>query len=105
MARTTEVEPPANPADDITASSMTTAVSLRCDRDHRSSRRRTRFATFNEWGTSIITGLPAFTGTRWSHCNNGIIFSEAALKATHFIELAEQRRTLLFAEHHRIHGW
>ena len=31
--------------------------------------------------------------------NNGIIFSESALKATHFIELCEQRRIpLLFLQ-------
>jgi 3-methylcrotonyl-CoA carboxylase beta subunit len=53
-----------------------------------------------EWGTSIITGFARI----WGHlvgivANNGIIFSEAALKATHFIELCEQRRIpLLFLQ-------
>lgn len=52
------------------------------------------FASFKpEWGTSIICGFARI----WGHlvgviANNGIIFSDAALKATHFIELCEQRR-------------
>ncbi len=60
-----------------------------------------RFAEFKpEWGTSIICGFTRI----WGHqvgviANNGIIFSEAALKATHFIELCEQRRIpLLFLQ-------
>ncbi|MEJ7799677.1 MAG: carboxyl transferase domain-containing protein [Ilumatobacter sp.] len=53
-----------------------------------------RFSPFKpEWGDSIICGFARI----WGHlvgiiANNGIIFSEAALKATHFIELCEQRR-------------
>ncbi len=53
-----------------------------------------RFAEFKpEWGSSIVTGFARI----WGHqvgiiANNGIIFSESALKATHFIELCEQRR-------------
>jgi len=53
-----------------------------------------------EWGTSIICGFARI----WGHlvgvvANNGIIFSDAALKATHFIELCEQRRIpLLFLQ-------
>jgi len=53
-----------------------------------------RFAPFKpEWGTSIVCGFTRI----WGHmvgviANNGIIFSESALKATHFIELCEQRR-------------
>ncbi len=51
------------------------------------------FAEFKpEWGTSIVTGF----GRIWGHkvgiiANNGIIFSEDALAATHFIELCNQR--------------
>lgn len=46
-----------------------------------------------EWGASIVCGFVRI----WGHlvgviANNGIIFSESALKATHFIELCEQRR-------------
>jgi len=53
-----------------------------------------RFAAFKpEWGESIICGFARI----WGHLvgvisNNGIIFSESALKATHFIELCEQRK-------------
>ena len=53
-----------------------------------------RFSAFKpEWGESIVTGFARI----WGHlvgivANNGIIFSESALKATHFIELCEQRR-------------
>ena len=38
--------------------------------------------------------------------NNGILFSESALKGTHFIELCSQRAHAadLPAEHHRLHG-
>ncbi len=60
-----------------------------------------RFSAFKpEWGDSIICGFARV----WGHlvgviANNGIIFSEAALKATHFIELCEQRRIpLLFLQ-------
>lgn len=59
------------------------------------------FAEFKpEWGTSIVTGF----GRIWGHkvgiiANNGIIFSEDALKATHFIELCNQRSIpLLFLQ-------
>ena len=53
-----------------------------------------RFSPFKpEWGESIVCGFARI----WGHlvgviANNGIIFSESALKATHFIELCEQRR-------------
>jgi 3-methylcrotonyl-CoA carboxylase beta subunit len=53
-----------------------------------------------DWGSSIVCGFARI----WGHlvgiiANNGIIFSESALKATHFIELCEQRRVpLLFLQ-------
>jgi 3-methylcrotonyl-CoA carboxylase beta subunit len=53
-----------------------------------------------EWGSSIVCGFARI----WGHAigiiaNDGIIFSESALKATHFIELCEQRRVpLLFLQ-------
>ena len=53
-----------------------------------------RFAAFKpEWGKSIVCGFARI----WGHLvgiisNNGIIFSESALKATHFIELCEKRK-------------
>jgi 3-methylcrotonyl-CoA carboxylase beta subunit len=60
-----------------------------------------RFSPFKpEWGESIVCGFARV----WGHligiiANNGIIFSESALKATHFIELCEQRRApLLFLQ-------
>ncbi|WP_420638618.1 acyl-CoA carboxylase subunit beta [Candidatus Poriferisocius sp.] len=60
-----------------------------------------RFSPFKpEWGDSVVCGFARL----WGHlvgiiANNGIIFSESALKATHFIELCEQRRVpLLFLQ-------
>jgi 3-methylcrotonyl-CoA carboxylase beta subunit len=60
-----------------------------------------RFAAFKpEWGASVVCGFARL----WGHqvgivANNGIIFTESALKATHFIELCEQRRIpLLFLQ-------
>ncbi len=53
-----------------------------------------RFSEFKpDWGTSIICGYARIWGQLVGViANNGIIFSESALKATHFIELCEQRR-------------
>lgn len=53
-----------------------------------------RFHEFKpDWGESIVTGFARIHGHLVGIiANNGIIFSEAALKATHFIELCEQRR-------------
>jgi 3-methylcrotonyl-CoA carboxylase beta subunit len=60
-----------------------------------------KFAPFKpEWGDSIVCGFVRI----WGHlvgviANQGIIFSESALKATHFIEFCEQRRVpLLFLQ-------
>jgi len=56
-----------------------------------------RFAEFKPaWGESIVCGFARI----WGHlvgvvANNGIIFNDSALKATHFIELCEQRRVPL----------
>ena len=98
----TEVEPPAYPADDIYGIinddsripfDATEIIARLVD--------GSRFATFKpEWGTSIITGFARIHGYLVGViANNGIIFSEAALKATHFIELCEQRRVpLLFLQ-------
>lgn len=49
-----------------------------------------------EWGESMVCGFARI----WGHlvgiiANNGIIFNESALKATHFIELCQQRRVPL----------
>ena len=60
-----------------------------------------RYAEFKpEWGDTITCGFARI----WGHtvgiiANNGIMFSESAKKATHFIELCEQRRIpLLFLQ-------
>ncbi len=52
------------------------------------------------WGPEIVCGTARIWGNLVGIiANNGIIFSESALKATHFIELCEQRRTpLLFLQ-------
>jgi 3-methylcrotonyl-CoA carboxylase beta subunit len=52
------------------------------------------------WGTSIVCGFARVWGYQVGIiANNGIIFSSDALKATHFIELCEQRRVpLLFLQ-------
>jgi 3-methylcrotonyl-CoA carboxylase beta subunit len=56
-----------------------------------------RFAAFKpEWGESLVCGFARMWGYLVGIiANNGIIFSESALKATHFIELCEQRRVPL----------
>lgn len=58
-----------------------------------------RFREFKkEYGTTIVTGFAHIHGYPVGIIgNNGILFSPSALKATHFIELCEQRRIpLLF---------
>jgi 3-methylcrotonyl-CoA carboxylase beta subunit len=60
-----------------------------------------RFSAFKpEWGAEIVCGFARIWGHRVGIiANDGIIFSESALKATHFIELCEQRRVpLLFLQ-------
>jgi len=53
-----------------------------------------------DYGTSIVCGFGHIEGFRVGIiANDGILFSESALKATHFIELCNQRRTpLLFLQ-------
>ncbi|MFN2375696.1 MAG: carboxyl transferase domain-containing protein, partial [Candidatus Binatia bacterium] len=60
-----------------------------------------RFHEFKQrYGTTLVTGFARLYGrTVGILANNGVIFSEAALKATHFIELCCQRRTpILFLQ-------
>jgi acetyl-CoA carboxylase carboxyltransferase component len=60
-----------------------------------------RFHEFKErYGTTIVTGFARLYGyTVGVIANNGVLFSESALKATHFIELCCQRRVpLLFLQ-------
>ncbi len=97
-----EPEPPAYPADDVYG---IVSADDRVPFDAVEIIARlvdgSRFAAFKpEWGESIVCGYARI----WGHlvgvvANNGIIFSESALKATHFIELCEQRRVpLLFLQ-------
>jgi 3-methylcrotonyl-CoA carboxylase beta subunit/propionyl-CoA carboxylase len=53
-----------------------------------------RFQEFKErYGTTLVTGFARIFGYRVGIlANNGVLFSESALKATHFIELCNQRR-------------
>jgi 3-methylcrotonyl-CoA carboxylase beta subunit len=60
-----------------------------------------KFSAFKpEWGESIVCGFARIWGYLVGViANQGIIFNESALKATHFIELCEQRRVpLLFLQ-------
>jgi 3-methylcrotonyl-CoA carboxylase beta subunit len=89
-----EPEAPAHPAEDLLG---IINADTRIPFDSRQIIARlvdgSRFSEFKpEWGTSIVVGWTRI----WGHlvgviANNGIIFSEDALKATHFIELCDQR--------------
>jgi acetyl-CoA carboxylase carboxyltransferase component len=60
-----------------------------------------RFHEFKaRYGTTLVTGFAHIHGIPVGIlANQGVLFSESALKATHFIELATQRRTpLLFLQ-------
>jgi len=56
-----------------------------------------RFHEFKErYATTIVTGFARIFGYKVGIlANNGVLFSESALKATHFIELCSQRRVPL----------
>ncbi|HKW78929.1 MAG TPA: carboxyl transferase domain-containing protein [Candidatus Limnocylindria bacterium] len=56
-----------------------------------------RFHEFKAlYGTTIVTGFARLHGFRVGLvANNGILFSESALKAAHFIELCDQRKVPL----------
>ena len=56
-----------------------------------------RFHEFKEnYGTTLVTGFGRVHGYPVAIlANNGVLFSESALKATHFIEMANLRRTPL----------
>jgi 3-methylcrotonyl-CoA carboxylase beta subunit len=60
-----------------------------------------RFAEFKaEYGATLVTGFAHICGHPVGVvANNGVLFSESALKGTHFIELCDQRRVpLLFLQ-------
>ena len=67
-----------------------------------------RFDEFKErYGTTLVTGFARIHGFLVGIlANNGVLFSESALKATHFIELCNMRGDPadLPAEHHGLHG-
>ena len=54
----------------------------------------------SDYGKSIITGVGDMMGQKIGIiANNGVLFSEAALKAAHFIQLCDQQKTpLLFLQ-------
>jgi acetyl-CoA carboxylase carboxyltransferase component len=61
-----------------------------------------RFLEFKaEWGDTLVTGFAEIHGYRVGIlANNGVLFSEAANKGAHFIQLCEQNETpLLFFQH------
>mmetsp|Transcript_52182 Transcript_52182/g.59909 ORF Transcript_52182/g.59909 Transcript_52182/m.59909 type:complete len:569 (+) Transcript_52182:41-1747(+) len=57
-----------------------------------------RFSEFKkDYGTTLITGFARLYGKEVGIvANNGVLFSEAALKGAHFIELCSQRNIPLF---------
>ena len=60
-----------------------------------------------EYGTTLVTGFARIHGHPVGIiANNGVLFSESALKGAHFIELCDQRRRAagVPAEHLRVHG-
>ena len=51
----------------------------------------------SNYGTSVVTGFARLMGFPIGIvANNGILFSESSLKATHFIQLCEQRKIPIF---------
>src|SRR5207244_9913773 len=56
-----------------------------------------RFSEFKAlYGPTLVTGFAHLMGYPVGIlANNGVLFSESALKATHFIEMCAQRRTPL----------
>jgi len=53
-----------------------------------------RFSEFKkEYGTTLVTGFAEIEGKKVGLvANNGVLFSESALKGAHFVELCNQRR-------------
>ena len=62
------------------------------------------------YGATLVTGFAHIEGMPVGIvANNGVLFSESAMKGAHFIELCGQRKIPLVtrdvpAEHHRLHG-
>ena len=68
-----------------------------------------RFDEFKaEFGETLVTGFAHVCGIPVGVvANNGVLFSESALKGANFVELCSQRRisSCFPAEHYRLHGW
>ena len=104
-------EPPAvDPSDSSTSSRSTRARPTTPRELHRAaSSTAASLHEFKElYGTTRrLRRSRTSTGTRSAIiANNGILFSESALKAAHFIELCDRRGdpARVPAEHHRLHG-
>jgi len=55
-----------------------------------------------EYGTTLVCGFAHIFGMKVGIiANNGILFSEPALKGAHFIELCAQRKISLVSAHGR----
>ena len=83
-----------DPRGDSTASSARTCASpTTCARSSRGIVDGSRFDEFKErYGTTLVTGFARLHGFLVGIvANNGVLFSESALKATHFIELCNLR--------------
>ena len=78
-----------------------------CARSSRALVDGSRFDEFKErYATTLVTGFARLHGFLVGIvANNGVLFSESALKATHFIELCALRKIPLRVppEHHRLH--
>ena len=66
---------------------------LRCTRVYRTPGRRQRIPEFKaRYGATLVCGFARIHGYPVGILgNNGVLFSESALKGTHFIELCDQR--------------
>jgi 3-methylcrotonyl-CoA carboxylase beta subunit len=66
------------------------------------------FQEFKErYGTTLVCGFANIHGVPVGIlANNGVLFSESALKGTHFIQLCVKRKnpSVVFTKHHRIYG-
>ncbi len=79
----------------------TAAPATTCARSSRGSSTRSEFHEFkSRYGTTLVCGFARIEGHPIGIlANNGILFSESALKGAHFIELCAQRGTpLLFLQ-------
>ena len=85
-----------------TASSRATSASpTTCARSSRAWSDGSRFEEFKaRYGTTLVCGFARLSGFLVGIvANNGILFSESALKATHFVQMCARRRVpLLFLQ-------